>query len=191
MRQRIAFDCIGTEILREAKDNTLSSIAGDCKCEETLDPLRGPIRPLDTGTTPIDSLHEEHLMALDTFLQDYPYITGYTPSTADVTLQQRVMKQFPWLSLDPQNKCKPMDIYMRARFPLPLPELFTHLSRWVTHMASISEGEVSALPTSDQTDDRILHVLLQLRKARNCDGVRCISLFSFQGMFCCTISSVT
>uniref|UniRef100_A0A0P4VUI1 RNA-binding protein NOB1 n=1 Tax=Scylla olivacea TaxID=85551 RepID=A0A0P4VUI1_SCYOL len=136
----------------------------DEQCEERLDPLRDTNPPIDTGTRTSDTLMDRHLMALDTFLLDHSYITGYTLSTADLTLQQSIMKQYPQLYIEPQSKCKIMELYMHEAFPLPLPDLFPHLSRWVTHIGSISEGEASMLPRSDRTVDEILRALLQLLK---------------------------
>ncbi|MPC18857.1 RNA-binding protein NOB1 [Portunus trituberculatus] len=128
------------------------------QCEERLDPLRGTTPPLNTGAKASNTLMDRHLVALDTFLLDHSYITGYTPCTVDITLQQYVMKQYPQLCLESQSKCKPLDLYMREIFPLPLPKLFPHLSRWEEE----KEVEKCALREDTETDDTQTHEGLEL-----------------------------
>lgn len=143
------------------------------QCEGMLAPLTGSIPPLDTGGTGAShSLHltitTQHLMVLDAFLLHHSYITGYTPSSKDLTLHQALMKQYPQLCipLKAQSKCGNKDTSHYDVSPFPLSHTFPHLSRWALHIKSITKEEKSLLPKSDQTIEEILGNLMDQVKAR-------------------------
>lgn len=94
----------------------------------------------------LSTLREEFVQeALNDYLSDYPYLDGYTPSQADVT----VFKALSKLSIDLRHK--------------------PHLRRWKNHISTFGRNEKTALrPDSGELFSRCSEITNGKRNEDSC-----------------------